>query len=88
MEIEGKNLTDESTRQICKLLDENSHFVSVAACVELNKHGIDYEAAPEIWEAVAKSLITLKEILFANDNFKRIVVALAEAGYKDEHVWE
>ena len=60
----------------------------MAASREMNKHGIDYEQAPEIWDAIVKCVITLKDQFIANDNFKKIVVGMAQGGYKNEERWK
>jgi hypothetical protein len=47
----------------------------------LTELGFTFEDQPKIWEALARSLITLKEEHLKNGSFKDIVNDLAKAGY-------
>lgn len=54
----------------------------------LTELGYTVQDQPKIWEAIARSLIILKDEHLKNGSLKDIVNDLAKAGYEDDEFWK
>ena len=51
-------------------------------------YGLNYEKAPEIWDAIAQATLSIKSSLISNTLLKNTIVPLAQSGYKGETFWK
>jgi hypothetical protein len=60
IEVEGKQLSDQSKQSILELVDRTSHLGLASLAGQLSAYDIKTKEAPLIWEAIAKRLMKEK----------------------------
>ena len=71
-------------------LVENSTITVVTKSVSTSLTNLEFKYSDhtKLWDAIARSLIQLKEEHLNNGSFKDIVDDLAKAGYRDPEFWK
>ena len=89
IEIEGKDLSNESQGQILNLLKEvSSPYVSVIAGKILIKYGMNYDLVPKLWDQIGQNMFESKVIDIPTDQFAALASFIALSGYKNQDVWK
>ena len=89
LELEGKNLSSESIKQITKLVNDSStNMIAACAAKNLGEHGITYALAKDAWDAIAKNVLQMQESHIKYASIKNVVQEIARCGYMDEEFWK
>lgn len=89
LELEGKNLSPESIKQITKLVnDSTTNMITSSAAKHLGEHGITYALAKDAWDAIAKNVLQMQESHIKYASIKNVVQEIARSGYMEEEFWK
>lgn len=89
LEIEGKNLSEDSRQNIIKIIVANTNpRIDALSAVSLERFGITVEDEPLIWKAIASNLKQIEDQPGRMEVFKESLTRVGYAGYRDPLFWK